>query len=67
MNFLVNPIYSAYCPSSIISEQSAIPKAGTVEGNLTETLDLQWTQVCVWESGRQRRGEEAVGLNTKME
>ena len=49
MNFLVNPIYSAYFPSSIISEQSAIPKAGTVEGNLTETLDLQWTQVCVWE------------------
>ena len=49
MNFSANPIYSAYSPSSIISKQSAIPKVGTVEGNLTETLDLQWTQVRVWE------------------
>ena len=49
MNFLANPIYSAYSPSSIISEQTAISEAGAVEGNLTEMLDLQWIQVCVRE------------------
>lgn len=49
MNFSANPIYSAYSPSSIISEQSAVPEAGAVEGNLTESLDLQWIQVSVRE------------------